>query len=256
MGHDLSSGDSTHQPSPYSIIMVPVGANGADLLPLSIVVPVYRAEDSLAELYRRLTVVLADYPEPFEIILVDDRSDDRSWSIIEDLAEQDARVRGFRLGRNFGQHSALLCGIRAARYPVTITLDDDLQNPPEEIPALLAKLNEGHDVVYGAPDQAQHGIFRDQASRLTRVALRNVMGAETARNVSAFRALRTDIRDAFEDYSNPFVSIDVLLTYGTSRFSHIMVRQDARFAGTSNYTFRKLAAQFQVGAELLRSDTR
>ena len=180
--------------------------------------------------------------EPFEIILVDDRSDDGSWSIIEDLVEAGSRVRGFRLGRNFGQHSALLCGIRAASYPVTITLDDDCQNPPEEIPALLAKLDEGHDVVYGAPEQEQHGLLRSQASLLTKVALRNLMGAETARYVSAFRAMRTDLRDAFADYSNPFVSIDVLLTYGTSRFTHVMVRQDARLAGDSNYTLRKLAA--------------
>jgi undecaprenyl-phosphate 4-deoxy-4-formamido-L-arabinose transferase len=209
---------------------------------LSVVVPVYRAQDTLRELHRRLTAVLSEGSEPYEIILVDDRSDDASWSVIEDLVAQDPRVRGFRLGRNFGQHSALLCGIRAASYPVTITLDDDCQNPPEEIPTLLAALDDDHDVVYGAPKEEQHGFLRDQASLLTKVALRNLMGAETARYVSAFRALRTDLRDAFADYSNPFVSIDVLLTYGTSRFTHVVVRQDARSAGTSNYTVRKLAA--------------
>ena len=217
-------------------------ASEFDMSALSVVVPVYRAEKTLNELYRRLTAVLAHHPEPFEIILVDDHSDDGSWAIIEALARRDQRVRGFRLGRNFGQHGALLCGIRAARYPVTVTLDDDCQNPPEEISALLARLAEGYDVVYGAPEQARHGFFRDRASLLTRIALRGFMGAETARYVSAFRALRTDLRDAFADYSNPFVSIDVLLTYGTSRFSHVIVRQDARLAGKSNYTFRKLAA--------------
>lgn len=220
--------------------MVPV--SDACLPALSVVVPVYRAEETLSELHRRLTDVLASGPEPYEIILVDDRSDDGSWRLIETLVEQDVRVRGFRLGRNFGQHSALLCGIRAARYPVTITLDDDCQNPPEEIPSLVAKLAEGNDVVYGAPEQARHGLFRDQASLMTRMALRSFMGAETARYVSAYRALRTDVRDAFADYSNPFVSIDVLLTYGTSRFAHVIVRQEPRLAGTSNYTFRKLAA--------------
>jgi glycosyltransferase involved in cell wall biosynthesis len=219
-----------------------VSASDVSMPALSVVVPVYRAQETLRELHRRLTAVLEESPEPFEIILVDDRSDDASWSVIEDLAEQDPRVRGLRLGRNFGQHSALLCGIRAASYPVTITLDDDCQNPPEEIPTLLAQLDEAHDVVYGAPDQEQHGVLRDQTSLLTKIALRNLMGAETARYVSAFRALRTDLRDAFADYSNPFVSIDVLLTYGTNRFTHVMVRQDPRLAGTSNYTLRKLAA--------------
>ena len=195
----------------------------------------------LGDVYKRQAVLDAR-PQPYEIILVDDRSDDGSWSLIESLAEQDPRVRGFRLGRNFGQHSALLCGIRAARYPVTITLDDDCQNPPEEIPTLLAELEQGYDVVYGAPEQAKHGFFRDQASLMTRMALRSLMGAETARYVSAYRALRTEVRDAFVNYSNPFVSIDVLLTYGTSRFSHVFVRQDPRLASTSNYSFRKLAA--------------
>ena len=209
---------------------------------LSIVVPVYRAQATLRELYRRLVAVLDESTEPFEIILVDDCSDDASWSVIEDLVAHDDRVRGLRLGRNYGQHSALLCGIRAASFPVTITLDDDCQNPPEEVPALVAALDEDHDVVYGAPQNEQHGFLRDQASLLTKIALSSFMGAETARYVSAFRALRTDLRDAFADYSNPFVSIDVLLTYGTSRFAHVMVRQDSRMAGTSNYTVRKLAA--------------
>ncbi len=228
-----------HRSSPYWTTMAP--SNGVGLPSVSVVVPVYRAQETLAELHRRLVEVLAGRTQSFEVILVDDRSDDGSWSIIEDLAKGDPRVRGLRLGRNFGQHSALLCGIRAARYPVTITLDDDCQNPPEEIPALLAKLDEGCDVVYGAPEQAQHGFLRNRASLLTRIALRNIMGADTARYVSAFRAFRTDLRDAFADYSNPFVSIDVLLTYGTSRFTHVIVRQDSRLAGTSNYTFRKLA---------------
>ena len=144
------------------------------------------------------------------------------------------------MGRNYGQHNATLCGIREARYPVTVTLDDDLQDPPDQIPTLLAKLEEGHDVVYGVPAEGQHGIFRHQASRLTKIALRGVMGAETARYVSSFRAIRTDVRDAFASYSNPFVSLDVLLTYGTSHFGHATVRHDPRLAGGSNYTFRML----------------
>jgi glycosyltransferase involved in cell wall biosynthesis len=207
---------------------------------LSIVVPVYRSEETLPELHRRVTAVLDDFAQEYEVILVDDGSDDGSWQAIRNLVEQDPRVRGIRLGRNAGQHNALLCGIRVARYPVTVTLDDDLQNPPEEIPALFAALDEGHDVVYGAPLREQHGFLRDLASRLTKIALQDVMGSENARHVSAFRAFRTRLRDAFADYSNPFVSIDVLLTYGTDRFGHVQVRHDPRSAGRSSYTLRKL----------------
>src|SRR5436309_9851701 len=108
--------------------------------------------------------------------------------------------------RNYGQRNALLAGIRDAQYAVIVTMDDDLQNPPEEIPKLLAKLVEGHDVVYGAPREERHGFLRDKASRITKLSLQHAMGAATASHVSAFRAFRTPIRAAFEHYRNPLVS--------------------------------------------------
>jgi len=206
---------------------------------LSIVVPVYRAEGTLLNLYRRLVSVLEQRAAAFEIILVEDCSGDHSWRVIEQLVQGDTRVRGIRLSRNYGQHNALLCGIRAARHEIVVTVDDDLQNPPEEIPKLLAKLEEGFDVVYGTPERERHGFLRDQASRITKIALRSAMGS-AARHVSAFRAFRTRVRDAFESYRSPFVSIDVLLTWGTTRFTHLRVRHDPRKAGESNYSARKL----------------
>ena len=144
--------------------------------------------------------------------------------------------------RNFGQHNALLCGIRAARHPVIVTLDDDLQHPPEEIPHLLDRLAEGHDVVYGTPQQEQHGLWRDAASLTTKLVLRHLLGADTARSVSAFRAFRTEVRNAFAHYSSPSVSIDVLLSWGTTRFAAVAVRHEPRRAGRSHYNFCKLCA--------------
>jgi undecaprenyl-phosphate 4-deoxy-4-formamido-L-arabinose transferase len=119
-------------------------------------------------------------------------------------------------------------------------MDDDLQHPPEEIHKLLAKLNEGFDVVYGYPEQEQHGFLRDLASVMTKMALQKSMGADTARHISAFRAFRTRSREAFSDYHSPFVSIDVILTWATTRFVAIKVRHDPRKVGASNYTFGKL----------------
>lgn len=206
---------------------------------LSIVVPVYRAEGSLRELYTRLVAVL-EGDQPFEILFVEDCGGDRSWSVIQELSTEDHRVRGLRMSRNYGQHSALLCGIRAARHEVVVTLDDDLQNPPEEIPKLLAKLTEGHDVVYGTPQREQHGFLRDMASRITKIALQSAMGAETARKVSAFRAFRTELRQAFDDYRSPSVNLDVLLTWGTTRFASVMVLHAPREIGVSGYSLRKL----------------
>lgn len=207
---------------------------------ISVIVPVYNSAAILPELVERLEPVLESLGCEFEVIFVNDASRDRSWHAIQELADPHPWIRGINLMRNYGQHNALLCGIRAARFEVVVTMDDDLQHPPEEIPKLLAMIREGFEVVYGFPEHQQHGLLRDLASELTKLALRGSMGAETARHVSAFRAFRTQARDAFANYHSPFVSIDVVLTWATTRFTAIKVRHDARAEGVSNYTFRKL----------------
>jgi glycosyltransferase involved in cell wall biosynthesis len=207
---------------------------------VSVVIPVFNGAVLLPELVQRLERVLSRRCAAFEIIPVNDGSQDRSWQVIEELARQRPCVRGIDLGRNFGQHNALLCGIRAATMAVIVTLDDDLQNPPEEIPRLLDKLGEGHEVVYGVPCRQQHGWWRDGASCFTKLALRHVMGAATARQVSAFRAFRTRQRDGFAEYRGPFVSIDVLLSWVTNQFAAVTVRHEPRRWGRSNYNLRKL----------------
>jgi undecaprenyl-phosphate 4-deoxy-4-formamido-L-arabinose transferase len=174
------------------------------------------------------------------MVFVEDCGGDHSWEVIKTLAAADPRVQGFHMSRNYGQHNALLCGIRAARGKIIITMDDDLQHPPEELPKLLKKLAEGYDVVYGTPQQEQHGFLRDLASRITKLALQNAMGAETARKASALRVFRTELRDAFMDYRSPSISIDVLLTWATTRFSALSVRHELRKYGQSAYTVRKL----------------
>jgi glycosyltransferase involved in cell wall biosynthesis len=207
---------------------------------ISVVVPVFNSEATLAELATCLEAVLRSCARRFELILVNDSSRDNSWKVICDLCEQRDWVQGIDLMRNYGQHNALLCGIRAAVYDTIITIDDDFQNPPGEIPRLLAVLNEGFDVVYGFPDKQRHGLLRNLASEMTKMALQKAMGAQTARRVSAFRAFRTGLRSAFSRYQSPLVSIDVLLTWGTARFAAVPVRHDARKIGQSNYTLGKL----------------
>ena len=207
---------------------------------LSVVIPVYQCEDCLQELYHRLKASLETITQDFEILLVEDCGGDRSWEVICEISKMDQRIKGIQLSRNYGQHNALLCGIRAAQGEIIVTMDDDLQHPPEEIPKLLDKLSEGYDVVYGTPKEEQHGFWRDFASRVTKLTLQSVMGAETARSVSALRAFRAYLRDAFAGYHGPYVSVDVLLTWGTRRFAAIPVRHDLRQIGVSHYTFFKL----------------
>jgi glycosyltransferase involved in cell wall biosynthesis len=209
---------------------------------ISVVVPVYDAARTLGILLERLDRALAASGLPFEVIAVNDGSRDESWQLIQEEASHRPWLVGIDLSRNFGQHNALLCGIRASRYEAIVTLDDDLQNPPEEIPRLLDLLASGYDVVYGSPEQEQHGLWRDVASQTTKLVLGEVLGASTARQVSGFRAFRTELRAAFDDYSGPSVNLDVLLTWATARFGATKVRHDPRQLGASSYTFRKLAA--------------
>jgi undecaprenyl-phosphate 4-deoxy-4-formamido-L-arabinose transferase len=210
---------------------------------ISVVIPVYNSEKSLPLLVERLLPVLrgcATAGGGFELILVNDGSRDESWRTVGELSRNHAWVHGIDMMRNYGQHNALLCGLRSCRFETTITMDDDLQHPPEEIPKLLAHLEAHRDVVYGTPEELPHGLLRNLASSVTKFVLQSTMGAATARRVSAFRAFRTELRTAFEQFSGPFVSIDVLLTWGTTRFSAVVVRHEPRAYGKSNYTLSML----------------
>ena len=215
---------------------------------LSVVIPVYNSEALLRPLISRLEPVLRDVASEFELVLVNDGSRDGSWLVVRESCARHAWIRGIDMMRNYGQHNALLCGVRAARHEIVVTMDDDLQHPPEEIPKLLAALDPRSDpasanrvdVVYGTPEKETHGLLRDVASQMTKLALQKSMGAATARKVSAFRAFRGELRRSFADYRSQFVSIDVLLTWGTTKFKAVTVRHDPRSVGESNYTYRKL----------------
>lgn len=208
---------------------------------VSVVVPVYNSAGTLDALVERVGKVLEPRGGGHEVVLVNDGSADGSWARIVELARTHQAVRGVDLMRNYGQHNALLAGIRSARGDVIVTIDDDLQNPPEEIPKLLAKLDEGYDVVYGAATERQHGLLRAFGTRLTKWALRGAIGDDIAAKVTAFRAFRANLRDAFADYEGAHVSIDVLLSWGTSKYAAVGVAHHARAGGRSSYSFTRLA---------------
>jgi undecaprenyl-phosphate 4-deoxy-4-formamido-L-arabinose transferase len=215
---------------------------GPKLSSLSVVIPVYNSEQSLPILLARLDALLEHLAHRFEVVLVNDGSRDRSAQVLAEYSATFPWMRVIHLMRNFGQHNALLCGIRNASGEIIVTLDDDLQNPPEEIPLLLSKLGEGYDVVYGFPKTESHGFLRNLASRITKISLQQSMGVDAARRISSFRAFRANLRDAFVDYRGASVSIDVLLSWGTTRFGAVPVANPPRTLGTSNYTIGKLIA--------------
>jgi glycosyltransferase involved in cell wall biosynthesis len=207
---------------------------------LSFVVPVYNSGTILPMLAARLHPILIQLNRPHEVIFVNDGSMDDSWPMIQRLARESPAIRGIQLMRNYGQHNALLAGIRAARFDTIVTMDDDLQHPPEELPRLLAAFTPEVDVLYGTPERLQHGLLRDVSSAVTKIVLQRAMGSQTARLVSAWRVFRTGLRAGFANYNSPFVNIDVLLTWSSHRFAATAIRHDPRGSGRSNYGFGKL----------------
>ncbi|MSR21880.1 MAG: glycosyltransferase [Gemmatimonadetes bacterium] len=206
----------------------------------SVVVSVFNSEAGLNELIRRLEPVLSNLTDQHELILVNDGSADRSWDVIQRLAREHPWVRGIDLMRNYGQHNALLAGINSARFDTIVTMDDDLQHPPEEIPRLLDTLNEGYDVVYGRPRKRSHSLWRNLASRLIKSVLKVTLGAEMGSHSSAFRAFRAPLRRGFTSFAGAQLSIDVLLSWSSKRVTHVLVEHDPRRIGTSGYSLSRL----------------
>lgn len=212
---------------------------------VSVVIPCYRSENTLEPLLEDLLPTLAELErsgriEGAEVLLVVDGSPDRTADVARDLEAAHEQVRTLILRRNFGQHNALVAGIRSAQHDVIVTMDDDLQHPPTEIEKLLGALRDsGTDLVYAVPEREEHGAFRSASSRMVKRGLA-MAGVENAEIVGAFRAFRTDLRDGFRDSDDPQVNLDVLLSWTTNKVAKITARMDPREVGTSSYNFRRL----------------
>jgi glycosyltransferase involved in cell wall biosynthesis len=204
---------------------------------LSIVIPCFRSAATLPPLVKGIGEVLAE--GTYEVILVVDDDQDGTWAVAGELTA-DPRVRAIRLSRNYGQHNAIVAGVRAARYDVIVTMDDDLQHPPEEIPVLLRALTPDIDLVYGVSQDEEHHAWRSVASRFVKWALARTLRIRDARSVSAFRAFRSHLAPAFDRIAGPHASIDVALSWATTRITATTVQMRRRADGRSGYTFRTL----------------
>lgn len=208
---------------------------------ISVVIPVYNSAGLIRTLVESINHELSQSGYDFEVILVNDGSIDASWNVISGLIREFPWLRGMNLMRNYGQNNALLCGIRAAKFEVTVTMDDDLQHPPAAIRQLVSKLlGEGLQVVYGRPIREEHGLLRDSASVMTKLVIKHALGVKTAPDVCSFRAFKTQLRRAFDKFHSPFINTDVLLSWGASKFGVVYVEHRPRTLNTSNYTFQKL----------------
>lgn len=205
---------------------------------ISVVVPCYRSAETLPALVTQLRDVLAATHEV--VLVVDDDGGIETWAAASALAVAHPEVRAIRLARNVGQHGALLAGLRAARHEVIVTMDDDLQHPPSEVPRLLAALTDDVDLVYGLPETDEHGPLRNAASRIVKAGLAGAMGVRNARLVGAFRVFRTFLVQGLDGVRGPGTAIDVGLSWGTTRVTGVPVRILPRAAGRSGYTLGRL----------------
>lgn len=209
-----------------------------DFVILSVVIPVYRSESMLIELYNRLIRTLMRIHTSFEIIFIDDGSPDSSWQTLCRLFKKDKRVRLIQLTRNFGQHNAIMCGFAHTKGSYVVTLDDDLQNPPEEIPKLVHKIKEGYDIVYGEYALKKHSLMRNIGSSLVQYVYRNIF--QVAGNLTSFRIIKYEIVKEILSYNRNYTFIDGLLAWHTKNIGYVRVRHDVRKSGKSNYNPAKL----------------
>lgn len=206
----------------------------------SIVIPVYNSQDLVAKTVARTRDFLQSRGMRFEIILVNDGSRDDSWQVIAELARQDPRIIAINLLHNCGQHAANLCGFRQSRGDWLVTMDDDLQNPPEEIPKLVAAGETGHDLVMGRFQRKRHAAYRRLGTRFIGRVNRAIFGHEKGLVLSNFRLIRRDVVDRICAWHGPYPYIPGLCLMYSSRRTNVEVEHHRRHSGQSNYSLRRI----------------
>ena len=207
---------------------------------ISVVIPVYRAEDCLEQLYARLTASLESVTTRFEIILVEDAGGDRSWSIIQDLCRRDPRVAGVLLSRNFGQHYAITTGLDRCRGRWTVVMDCDLQDPPEGIPDLYRKAQEGFDIVLALRAKRSDPWLKRAISSVFYAAFSYLTDVRFDGRVRNFRIMSRTVVLAVRQLREQLRFFAALVDWAGFRTTSIDVEHHARTHGRSTYTYGKL----------------
>jgi dolichol-phosphate mannosyltransferase/undecaprenyl-phosphate 4-deoxy-4-formamido-L-arabinose transferase len=208
----------------------------------SIVIPVYRSQATLPDLYKRLTNVMRDLGGEHEIILVDDASPDESWAEMRKLREADPRVKIIQHMKNFGQHKAILCGLEQAGGEVMILMDDDLQNPPEEIPKLVGALrgNDRLDVAMGSYHVKHHSWWKNLASRVLGRLTSHIFAHAPSFQITSFMAIRRPVVEAMLKIRTHSPRVSPMLLSVTRRMANVPVTHCPREQGRSGYSLRRL----------------
>lgn len=211
----------------------------------SVAIPVYRSETTLDRLIARLTTTLDGIGDPYEIVLVNDGSPDGSWERLIALQKTHPRLHAINLMRNFGQHSALMCAFAHCRGEIIVTLDDDLQHYPEDIPNLLRALEDASvDVAMGRYQHKRHSRVRNWGTWLIKQISATTLDVPKDLDLTSFRAMRKPIVDALLDFRVASPRIGLMVFAVTRAIVNVPVRHAARATGRSGYSWTRLIANF------------
>jgi dolichol-phosphate mannosyltransferase len=213
---------------------------GTDGIQYSVVIPVFNEQENVEHVFQRVSTVMDGIGEPYEILFVDDGSSDRTPQILRDLCARNERVRALRFTRNFGQEAAVQAGYTYARGDWIIQMDGDLQNPPEEVHKLLAKRDEGFDIVYGARTDRRDPLVRRAASQLMRWVMRRMLRIELPRDISTFRLMRSSMAKLLAQLPERQKFLSALACWVGARYVTVDVKHAARAAGRTKYDLGKL----------------
>jgi dolichol-phosphate mannosyltransferase/undecaprenyl-phosphate 4-deoxy-4-formamido-L-arabinose transferase len=207
---------------------------------VSVVVPVYRSEQSLPLLVSRLAAVFTKMNQSYEIILVDDASPDNSWQVLKELKNEFGQtLKIARLLTNRGQHNATLCGFSLATGDIVITMDDDLQNPPEEIPKLIDAVKSGYDLVIAAYDSKKHSAARNAGGAFIDWIIKRIFKLPRQFQLTSFRAAKQIVAARALQMSAAFPYITCMLLANSSNYTNVLTRHDQRPFGMSNYNIKR-----------------
>jgi glycosyltransferase involved in cell wall biosynthesis len=206
----------------------------------SLVVPVYNSEKSLGQLCQRIDGVFKKLKDTYEIILIDDSSKDDSWNVMKELRKKNSNIKIIRLMRNFGQHNAIMCGLHQVSGKYVILLDDDLQNPPEEIPKLIHKINDGYDAVIGALEEKQDTLLKKLGSQFILYLNGKIFNKPKHIKLSSFKILTRPLVDQLKILKTPYPYITGMVLSLSMNIANVTVKHETRRYGRSNYNLGKL----------------
>jgi undecaprenyl-phosphate 4-deoxy-4-formamido-L-arabinose transferase len=214
--------------------------NSSSIIEYSVVVPVYNSNKTLRELFTRIRKVLDSLEKTFEVIFIEDCGSDKSWDVLCELKKEfPDHVTAIKLSKNFGQHNAIMCGFNFAKGQWIITIDDDLQIPPEEIPKLIDHaFHQQSELVYGVYGKKKHNIFRNLGSACIQQIFKTVFKSKGP--ITSFRLIRSQLIDKIKGHSQSFVFIDGVAHWHTQYISRVQVNHYPRSSGESGYTLSKL----------------